>query len=237
MDPRPLPRLRQVALVAVDLGSAQRDLEAALPVGDPFADPGVGEFGLRNAVYELGDTFVEIVSPVRDGTTAGRYLDRRGGDAGYMALLQVADTAATRARLDRLGVRTVWSIDLPDISGTHLHPRDVPGAIVSLDTPDPPASWRWGGPRWTGGARAGADRDAGLRHLVVAVDDPVDAAATWREVVGVAGGAGCDVALPGGDAVRFVPTSPASGVGIVEVGVGAGGVDAVVCGVRFVTAA
>ena len=37
-----------------------------------------------------------------------------------------------------MGVRVVWQLDLPDISGTHLHPADTRGAIVSLDRADPP---------------------------------------------------------------------------------------------------
>ena len=31
-----------------------------------------------NAVYAIGDTFLEVVSPTRPDTTASRYLDRRG---------------------------------------------------------------------------------------------------------------------------------------------------------------
>ena len=46
-------------------------------LADPFDDPGVGEFGLINAVFPVGDTFVEVVSAVQPGTTAGRYLARR----------------------------------------------------------------------------------------------------------------------------------------------------------------
>jgi len=29
-------------------------------------------------VMPLGDTFVEVVSPIGEGTAAGRFLDRRG---------------------------------------------------------------------------------------------------------------------------------------------------------------
>src|SRR3954452_12085430 len=125
-----LPRLRQVALVARDLDAACAQIERDLGLRDRFHDPGVGEFGLTNAVYEAGDTFLEVVSPAVDGTTAGRYLDRRGGDAGYMAIFQVADTPTTRARVEAMGIRVVWKADLDDIPGTHLHPQDVRGAIV-----------------------------------------------------------------------------------------------------------
>src|SRR3954453_15648567 len=127
-----LPRLRQVALVARDLDSTCAQIERGLGLRDPFHDPGVAEFGLTNAVYEIGDTFLEVVSPAVEGTTAGRYLQRRGGDAGYMALFQVADTEPPRRRVAAIGLRTVWQVDLPDISGTHLHPQDVRGAIVSF---------------------------------------------------------------------------------------------------------
>ena len=34
-------------------------------------------FGLRNAVFALGDTFLEVVCPQRPDTAAGRLLDRR----------------------------------------------------------------------------------------------------------------------------------------------------------------
>ena len=33
-----------------------------------------------------------------------------------------------------MGIRTVWEMDLPDISGTHLHPADMTAAIVSIDS-------------------------------------------------------------------------------------------------------
>src|SRR5436305_3218301 len=95
----PLPRLRQAVLVARDLKSVMQRLEDELGLHDPFHDDGVGHFGLANAVYAVGDTFLEVVSPLRPDTAAGRELERRGGDGGYMAMFQVGDILATRARL------------------------------------------------------------------------------------------------------------------------------------------
>src|SRR5919112_1715076 len=110
----PLPRLRQVVLAARQLDPVAAELEAALGVRDPFQDEGVGHFGLRNAVYALGDTFVEIVSPERPDTAAGRQLDRHGGDCGYMVMFEVADADATRDRLAGLGERIIWDTVHPD---------------------------------------------------------------------------------------------------------------------------
>jgi catechol 2,3-dioxygenase-like lactoylglutathione lyase family enzyme len=176
-------RLRQVALVARHLQDATTVLEGELGLREPFADPGVGEFGLENAVYAVGTSFVEVVAPVRPDTTAGRYLDRRGGDGGYMAIFQVDDLAAARQRVADLGIRVVWSADLPGIAGTHLHPKDVPGAIVSLDWADPPESWHWAGPAWRGGAPPEAA--GGIVGLTVAAADPEALAARWASVLGV----------------------------------------------------
>src|SRR3954471_11635463 len=131
----PLPRLRQVVLAARRVGPLASDLEAALDVQGPFRDPGVGHFGLENAVYALGDTFVEIVSPLRPDTAAGRQIDRRGGDCGYMVMFEVADEAAVRARLDDLGIRIVWDTTNDDIVDLHLHPSAVGAAILAPDAP------------------------------------------------------------------------------------------------------
>src|SRR3954470_21338588 len=189
-------RLRQVALVAADLDAVVDRLCAVLGVEVAYRDPGVGEFGLHNALLTLGDTFLEVVSPEREGTTAGRYLERRGGDGGYMVILQCDDLDGERRRVNDLGVRTVWSVDLPDMRGTHLHPADVGGAILSLDWADPPASWRWAGPDWKA-------NDAGrITAVTVQAADPHGMAARWSEVLGVTSVDGV-VPLDRGE-IRFV---------------------------------
>lgn len=175
-------RLRQAVLVAEDLEPAFATLRVALGLGEPFRDPGVAAFGLHNVVCALGEDFLEIVSPTQSGTAAGRHLERRG-EGGYMLIFQLDDLDAARRRAEALGVRTVWSIDLPDISGTHLHPGDIGGTIVSLDRPLPAESWRWGGPDWIGGAGSGAP--GRLAGVTVRVPDPPAVAARWAEVLGL----------------------------------------------------
>src|SRR5437660_972521 len=141
-------RLRQTVLVARDLDAVVGDLTAVLGIEVGFNDPLVREFGLRNAVMPIGDTFLEVVSPIDPKATAQRYLERRRGDGGYMLILQCDDLDADRRRMADLGVRTVWKLDLPDIRGTHLHPKDTGGALLSLDDATPADSWHWAGPEW-----------------------------------------------------------------------------------------
>ncbi len=204
--------------MARDCDQVAGQLRAAFGWAQPFHDPGVGRFGLTNAVFAAGDTFLEVVAPARPDTTAGRYLERRGGDGGYMAIFQVPDLAAARRRLAGLGVRVVWTADLPDIAATHLHPRDVPGAIVSLDWAAPEESWRWAGPSWTG--RAPEHAPGGVTGLTIEVGDPPAAARRWAAVLGIpaSDGNAAVTVLPGsGQRLRFVPAPAGRGEGITAV--------------------
>lgn len=210
------PRLRQVAVAAADCEATASQLREAFGWPPPFCDPGVGRFGLTNAVFAAGDTFVEVVAPVQPGTAAGRYLDTRGGDSGYMAIFQMPDLAQARRRVAAAGVRVVWSADFADIAGTHLHPKDVPGAIVSLDWADPPESWRWAGPWWTG--RAPAHAAGGVSGLTIEVTDPSGAAARWADLLGLAVTDAKTIRLAHvGQELRFVPVASDRGEGITEV--------------------
>ncbi len=207
-------RIRQFVFAARELAPASQALARLLALAPPFADPGVAEFGLDNAVYVFGDQFVEIVSPTRAGTAAGRLLDKRG-DGGYMLILQSDDFERERARLDGLGVRRVWAKELPDIRAMHLHPKDIGGAIMSIDQPVPPDAWRWGGPDWR--LQPGRAAEQRVRGITLAAADAAAMARRWADVLGLPGparqGAAARVALDGGW-IDFEPAA-ARGEGIV----------------------
>ena len=176
-------RIRQIALVARDLSRAVEHLERVLGLDVAFRDPGVGAFGLHNAVLPVGTQFLEVVSPLKDGTTAGRLLERRG-DSGYMVIFQTDDLDRDRARLAKLGVRVVWDCFLDDIRAAHLHPKDIGGAIVSLDQPVPSSSWRWGGPEWERHVRT--ETVDGIVGAELEAHDPEGMARRWGELLGLA---------------------------------------------------
>jgi hypothetical protein len=213
-------RLRQAVLLAEELEPVVALLRGALGLQEPFRDPGVAEFGLVNAVFSIGDCFLEVISPSRPGTAAGRQLERAGADGGYMVLFDLEDLTAARERAAALGVRTVWQIDLPDISGTHMHPSDLSGAIVSLDGSRPYGTWRWGGPQWTGQI-APPSPPGRLLAIGVAVAEPQAAAARWGEVLGVTPALeGDSITLPlDGGEVRFRDAGADGAQGIVEIDV------------------
>lgn len=208
-------RIRQLALVARDLEPAVASLRAVLGIGEGFRDPGVGLFGLENSVMAVGDTFLEVVSPIREDTSAGRFLARRGGDGGYMVILQSDDLAKDRRRVEELGVRIVWETALDDIATIHLHPRDVGGAILSLDEPRPPESWRWAGPDWKD--RIVGDVVTGIAGVELQATDPAALAARWSQLLARPVAADVDgspaIVLESGT-LRFAPDRDGRGEGV-----------------------
>lgn len=175
-------RIRQIALVAKDLEPTVDALCEVLDLEVGFRDPGVSLFGLCNAVIPVGDTFLEVVSPTKEGTTAGRFLERRLGDGGYMVILQTEDLDAHRKQLAEIGVRITWEHALEDIATIHLHPKDVGGAILSLDVAEPPSSWRWAGPDWESHRRT--DTTCWIDGVQIQAGDMRGTAERWSLIVG-----------------------------------------------------
>lgn len=211
-------RIRQIALVAEELDPVVDQLCEILGLEVCYRDPGVELFGLQNALMAVGDTFLEVVSPKQEGTTAGRLLERRGGDGGYMVILQTEDLDAHRKQLGELGVRIVWEHALEDIATIHLHPRDVGGAILSLDVADPPSSWRWAGPSWEAHRRT--DVTGWIDGVHIQTADPRKTADHWSRIVGfpVIDGVdgGFDIPLDAG-CLRFVEARDGRGDGVAAV--------------------
>ncbi len=208
-------KLRQIALVAADLAPVANALQDVFGLGDAFDDPGVGEFGLCNAVFPIGDTFLEVVCPKQDGTTAGRYLERRKGDGGYMAIFQTEDAEIEKKRMAELGVNIVWEANYDEAKGLHLHPRDVGGAIVSLDVMKPVESWKWGGPGWE--ERTRSDVTAKIVGAEVQSADAEKLAKRWADVLNAkaeAKGSGFHIGLDNGTFINIVPARDDRGDGI-----------------------
>jgi len=174
-------RLRQVVVAARDLDATVQRIAETLDLTVCFNDPSVAEFGLHNALLTVGDQFIEVVSPIRAGTAAGRLLDRRDAAVtAYMVMFEVDDLDARMAAVAAGGVRTVWSGDHELIRGRHLHPGDLGGAIVSLDETHPPGSWYWAGPNW----QPNVDNAVvtAIAGFAIAVDDPASVMARWSNV-------------------------------------------------------
>jgi hypothetical protein len=206
-------RLRQVALVARDLAGAEQDIREGLGLELCYRDPGVALFGLTNALFPVGDKLLEVVSPHEDGTTAGRLLDKRGGDGGYMVILQVDDLDEMRSRFAAAEARVVFEAVIDGITGLHLHPRDVGGAILSTDQADDWDQWPWAGPTWREHIRTGVVSD--ITAVDIQARNPASMAERWAQVLGCKS-IDNTIALNEGQ-IRFVDIADGRGEGVAAI--------------------
>jgi len=108
-----------------------------------------------------------------------------------------------------------WEVTLDDIAAIHLHPRDLGGAILSFDQPNPPDSWRWAGPDWQKTPTSSHCRQ--ISGVELQAPDPAALAQRWsralaRPVVELADGA-FGISLESGT-IRFVPDAEGRGEGV-----------------------
>lgn len=214
-------RLRQIAFVAKDLAATTDELCDVLGLAVAYRDPAVGKWGLENIVAPLGGAFLEIVSPVEDNTSAGRYLERRQGNGGYMVILQCPDAIAERKRITGMGIRAVATADRSDYFYTHFHPADVGGFLLSVDSVDPAQDWLgedclWPPAHYDWQKHRRTDISADLVAVELQSPDPVATADLWSRLLAlpitVVNGK-LTMALTRG-AIRFVKAEDGRGTGV-----------------------
>ena len=214
-------QLRQICLIARELAPTIDNLTHIFGIESCFVDPGVGQWGLENTLMPIGRNFLEVVAPVEGGTAGGRYLDRRGGDGGYMVITQGADKAtqlAARQRaLDR-GVRIAMESQRENWNICQLHPRDMIASFLEIDWDrhdDFNGNWMpAGGTGWEDKVA----QDVTVDYLAVELQgpDPIAIAELWGHVTDLPvtrDGAALSIAL-NNVTLRFVEATDGRGPGL-----------------------
>ena len=174
--------IRQIVMVSSLRDPIVSDLNKLFGLEVAFNDPGVGHFGLENAVMPLGTDFLEVVSPIDENTTAERYLHKRGGDGGYMVIIQVDDFDRSKSLVNDYKIGIVWDTDLPEAKAIHLHPKQMGGAIISLDWMNPKESWKWAGPEWNNHI---TDDIKGIDGIEIQASNPEEMFNRWKDILDV----------------------------------------------------
>jgi len=179
-------RLRQICLVAPSLPPAVRIFEEVFGLEVCYRDPNVARYGLENALFPIGTTFLEIVAPIVDDTAAARFLDRSGGRGAYIVIFDCADPGARAARAEHLGVRIASTHRHHGFHGFQLHPKDCRAAMLELDHtvggenpmgPYGPA----GGSGWSASIRTDVTRR--IVRLLAESPTPDDLARHWASIL------------------------------------------------------
>src|SRR3954454_1533709 len=198
----PYMRLRQICLVAPQLEPVISGIAAIMGLAVCYRDGNVAKYGLENALPPVDTIMLEVVAPFKDGTTAGRFIEKTSGRGGYMAIFCCDDPDERGRRANAIGVRTANVIDHAPYHGVQLHPRDCRAAFIELNHtegsddiigPYPPA-----GPDWQRSIRT--DVTQALTEIEMQSPDPEALAEHWGRILGlsahkVAEG-GAELALP-----------------------------------------
>lgn len=217
--------LREVTLLTKsDHQKTVDDFKYTLEIEEGYHDvsPTMQKFGLTNAVCPIGTKFVEIMCTIRDDTPAGKHIQRRGGDSGYMIVAQTdskEEYDQIRSRALEMGIRINWEAQNKTTNHLQLHPKDTGGAFFMVDwdsknelTGNFDAA---GGEVWKSYVRTDLSTD--ITAAEFQVNEPEKAAACWSQFLNLpyskAGEDIYEIAITGG-AFRFVPISDDQGAGL-----------------------
>jgi methylmalonyl-CoA epimerase len=89
--------------------------------------------GVRAALLDLGNSFLELLEPTVPGTGIARYLERRGEGLHHVCL-EVDDIHEALADLKSKGVQLIDETPRPGLTGeiAFVHPSALHGVLVEL---------------------------------------------------------------------------------------------------------
>jgi hypothetical protein len=178
-------RLRQICLAAPRLAPLIADLQTIFRIEVCYRDPNVALYGLENALLPIGDDFLEVVSPLREDTAAGRFISRSKGHGGYMAIFQASDPRQRQAHAKALGIRTAHEIEREAYQSAQLHPRDCRASFIELGHSKGGESrlgtWWPAGEHWQSFIRT--DDTIRLLGIDLEAPKPLDLATHWSNIL------------------------------------------------------
>jgi len=208
MTMAPYMRLRQICLVAPQLAPVISDIADIMGLAVCYRDGNVAKYGLENALLPVDTILLEVVAPFKDGTTAGRFIEKTGGRGGYMAIFCCNDPDERGRNANALGVRTANVIDHAPYHGVQLHPRDCRAAFIEFNhtegSDDSLGAYPPAGPDWQKFIRK--DVTQALTGVEMQSPDPQGLAAHWGKIIGVALNDDAELKLPNAN-FRFVKGS------------------------------
>jgi methylmalonyl-CoA/ethylmalonyl-CoA epimerase len=132
----PLPLLIEIDHVAI----AVRDLESAIAYYHDTYGVGVEHRevvesdGVEEALLKVADSYVQLLTPVRDDSPVARYLDKQGEGIHHVAY-RVESCAEALERVKAQGHRVIDESPRPGSRGTtvaFVHPKTAFGTLIEL---------------------------------------------------------------------------------------------------------
>jgi len=181
-------RLRQIAIASYNLNKAERIINKELKVNVAYRDEEVEKHGLNNIVCPIGGEFLEVVSPFTSDTTAGRFIDKKNGPAGYMTIFQCENSIERRKFIENKGIRALNAFaSNRKFINNQFHPKDLPGTLLEIDSvpntnyKEKYSDWPPAGDSWRNSINE--EYVKGIIGITIASFEPEKLSKLWAEVL------------------------------------------------------
>ena len=90
--------------------------------------------GVEEALLAVADSYIQLLTPIRDDSTVAKYLDDQGEGIHHVGY-RVADCAAALQQAVAAGARAIDAEPRPGSRGTtvaFLHPKTAFGTLIEL---------------------------------------------------------------------------------------------------------
>jgi methylmalonyl-CoA/ethylmalonyl-CoA epimerase len=130
------PVLTEIDHVAI----AVRDLEGAVDYYratygvEPVHREVVEKDGVEEVLLRVADSYIQLLTPVRDDSPVAKYLEKRGEGIHHVAY-RVDDCAAALERVKRAGHQVIDEAPRPGSRNTtvaFVHPKTAFGTLIEL---------------------------------------------------------------------------------------------------------
>jgi methylmalonyl-CoA/ethylmalonyl-CoA epimerase len=129
-----IERIHHVGIVVPSVDDAAAFYGGVLGL-ERTRDEVVEDQGVRAALFHLGDSELELLEPVREGTGVARFLERQGGL--HHVAFQTDDVEGDLAELKRQGVDLIDQATRDGLAGRicFMHPRANNGVLIEYCQP------------------------------------------------------------------------------------------------------
>ena len=128
-----IKRIHHVAIAVADL-DAGADAWSALGLEEEGREEVVSQ-QTRVAMFPVGESRVELVQPMSEGSAIAKHLDKRGPGIHHICF-EVDDLRAEMARLKAAGMRFTSDEPSPGAHGSlvaFVHPKSTGGVLLELN--------------------------------------------------------------------------------------------------------
>jgi methylmalonyl-CoA/ethylmalonyl-CoA epimerase len=128
-----LTKIEHVALAVADLEAAIRLYKDVWGLPLEHRET-VEEQGVEEAMFRLGDSYLQLMAPLGPDTVIGKFIEKRGEGLHHIAY-EVDDIESALAELKKTGAHLIDETPRPGSRNTRVafvHPKENRGVLVEL---------------------------------------------------------------------------------------------------------